>query len=317
MQALTKAKDPILNKKQELSKQKFTRVRTKPNVQLTSVAKYTILKNFFESDTKNSKLKLETNSVTLVTQATIDYISPHVEMTCDKWSGPISLAIFAPGSDLLTAIQAIKWLQNCSLPCIRKNITWHLITSHNSMREIDAAVTKSQLYTTNCTKQTLLSESSFRKTKKLSYPINIARNVAREAVATKYVFSTDLELYPSLDLEQDIIKLTKRLGNQGVGNHVYFVPTFEIAKEVKNIPTNKAELYKLFVDKKAFFFHASLWNWRSMSQPNLRGGPNPVSPAFYFQDQEKWFDADIKSNFSHSNEDIFISFQRDPTSTLR
>ena len=38
---------------------------------------------------------------------------------------------------------------------------------------------------------------SYKTRHKLTYPINVGRNVAREAATTHYVFASDIELYPS------------------------------------------------------------------------------------------------------------------------
>jgi hypothetical protein len=39
--------------------------------------------------------------------------------------------------------------------------------------------------------------TTYRKLKGLDYPINVARNIAREAANTYFIFSCDIELYPS------------------------------------------------------------------------------------------------------------------------
>ncbi len=38
---------------------------------------------------------------------------------------------------------------------------------------------------------------SYKESNQLEYPINVARNVAREAANTYFIFSSDIELYPS------------------------------------------------------------------------------------------------------------------------
>ena len=41
--------------------------------------------------------------------------------------------------------------------------------------------------------------TTYRKQKKLTYPINIARNTARRLAQTYFVMASDIELYPSFD----------------------------------------------------------------------------------------------------------------------
>ncbi len=39
--------------------------------------------------------------------------------------------------------------------------------------------------------------TNYKQTKNLLYPINVARNIARESANTYFVFASDIELYPS------------------------------------------------------------------------------------------------------------------------
>lgn len=48
---------------------------------------------------------------------------------------------------------------------------------------------------------------SYRTKNKLLYPINVARNLARNASQTHFVLASDVELYPSLNLANDFIKM--------------------------------------------------------------------------------------------------------------
>jgi hypothetical protein len=57
------------------------------------------------------------------------------------------------------------------------------------------------LYKVNCDEMELLVRThpsvTYRSNQKLDYPINVARNVARETAYTHYVFPADIELYPN------------------------------------------------------------------------------------------------------------------------
>lgn len=41
--------------------------------------------------------------------------------------------------------------------------------------------------------------TTYKQQKKLLYPVNIARNTARRAAQTYFVFASDVELYPSIN----------------------------------------------------------------------------------------------------------------------
>lgn len=64
-------------------------------------------------------------SITLVSQADfmfIDNIIPAVE----RWKGPISFAVYAPGDDFYVALQSIAYLRNCKSDLVKKYVTFHV-----------------------------------------------------------------------------------------------------------------------------------------------------------------------------------------------
>lgn len=97
---------------------------------------------------------------------------------------------------------------------------------------------------------------TFRMQRKLLYPVNVARNVARSSAQTHYVLPSDIELYPStnlipwffemLKLKQDHFSTTAR--------EVYVLPIFEI-KRGFHPPTNKSEIMQLLHKGDAIPFH--------------------------------------------------------------
>lgn len=53
----------------------------------------------------------------------------------------------------------------------------------------------------------------FRSIHNLSYPINVGRNIAREATMTHFVLASDIELYPTPDLIRTFLEMIAR--NEG------------------------------------------------------------------------------------------------------
>ena len=51
--------------------------------------------------------------------------------------------------------------------------------------------------------------SEFKKSPQ-DYPINVARNIARESANTHFVFPADIELYPSPGLIPDFLEMIRR-----------------------------------------------------------------------------------------------------------
>ena len=62
--------------------------------------------------------------VTFVTHCTIDKLHHLMEMS-DKWDGPMSVSIFAPGLDASFADDAIDGLRLC-WPVLREFMSFHL-----------------------------------------------------------------------------------------------------------------------------------------------------------------------------------------------
>ncbi|KAF2897180.1 hypothetical protein ILUMI_08995 [Ignelater luminosus] len=94
---------------------------------------------------------------------------------------------------------------------------------------------------------------------KLIYPINLARNIARSMSETHYVLTSDVELYPSLNV---IPKFLKMIFESSLSLSKYYpavfpLPVFEI-KIGTPIPNNKTELQNLLKNKLAIPFHRDI-----------------------------------------------------------
>lgn len=53
-------------------------------------------------------------------------------------------------------------------------------------------------------------ETTFKKTRGLAYPINTARNIAREMSNTHFFLAGDIELYPNQNLPKDFLSMIKK-----------------------------------------------------------------------------------------------------------
>lgn len=98
------------------------------------------------------------------------------------------------------------------------------------------------------------------KTKKsLPYPINVARNIARDAAVTHFLFVSDIELYPSPELPWKFLEMIAR--NEPPLNStkpkVFPLSIFE-AVASSHVPWTKTELQELFRKREIFHFHKDL-----------------------------------------------------------
>lgn len=103
-----------------------------------------------------------------------------------------------------------------------------------------------------------MTRESYKERRKLIYPVNVGRNVARDAAATYFVFPSDIELYPSPKMvPRFLTMIAKEKGNQIQKHRVFPVAIYEVAGDAK-VPLNKTELVKMLKTKEAIRFHANI-----------------------------------------------------------
>ena len=148
-------------------------------------------------------------SVTLTTQAEISYLTDNLLPLVQRWRGPISAAVFAPGQDFNVAVEMIRRMRKCSR-LIENFVSFHLFYPANIRPKKIAATNYSWLEHDDCANLKFKRLTSMRSKLGLLYPINVARNVAREASNTHFVFPCDVELYPSPDFIPRFLAMIRR-----------------------------------------------------------------------------------------------------------
>ena len=113
-----------------------------------------------------------------------------------------------------------------------------------------------------------------RKNNSLTYPINVGRNIAREAANSHYILPSDIEMYPSPGLIPSFLKMITN-GNQLAltsSNHsslgVFVIPVFEIEENI-SLPNTKRELIPLLQSQKVIPFHKRVCN-NCLALPNSK-----------------------------------------------
>ena len=137
-------------------------------------------------------------SVTYTTHADYTFLhnlSPLVE----RWRGPISVAVFAPGDDFNATLLTVAFLRACR-PLVSQYTSFHfffpvdhLPSSIPKMEDVMAQAPSCSLPPPST------SHPTYKSANNLTYPVNVARNVARLAAATYFILASDIELYPSLN----------------------------------------------------------------------------------------------------------------------
>ncbi|KAJ8952954.1 hypothetical protein NQ318_006571 [Aromia moschata] len=80
--------------------------------------------------------------------------------------------------------------------------------------------------------------------KGLTYPINVARNIAKLSAQTYFVFPSDIELYPTRNFIQKFFGFVKAHPDLVLKN--------------QSVPENKTQLQEMFQKKQAILFHQSV-----------------------------------------------------------
>lgn len=91
----------------------------------------------------------------------------------------------------------------------------------------------------NCTNQppyNVNASTTYMKTKNLLYPVNVARNVARDSALTHFILPSDIELYPSPNLIPRFLNMIARNAkplNTSTKPRVFPISIFEVDAKVQ------------------------------------------------------------------------------------
>lgn len=120
------------------------------------------------------------------------------------------------------------------------------------------------------------------------YKENVARNIAREAAVTYFIFSCDINMYPSIDVIPKFLNMIARSGSVALNeNNVYVLPAFDVlSRDI--YPRTKQELNWLITDNQATKYQSDLceecytipdariWETNSAHRGNYRSNQRPT-----------------------------------------
>ena len=204
---------------------------------------YWILYNYIRAERKFNC----NESITYTTHGDFTFMD-NLEPLLERWQGPISVAVYAPGSDLEDTVDTILYYRDCTnSKLVRDLATFHIffdmshipanIPRHNTLHKkvcdnlriyVLLKMKRRVICGYFCCKQKpdlhllwqyckittwilliffqrpncqspeglISSNLTYRHRLGLSYPVNVARNVARITASTHFVFPSDIELYP-------------------------------------------------------------------------------------------------------------------------
>ncbi|CAL1280701.1 unnamed protein product [Larinioides sclopetarius] len=220
--------------------------------------------------------------VTLCTQGTLEFLH-HVLILCSRWNGPMSVAVYTPPEDYVDARNLVNLLRKCDF-CVRHWVSWHFFFRKQQMPDVS--------YEPLMDCHAIPSAKS-RTTKRRfegPYPINIGRNIARNNTFTPYVFSIDIELYPSLGVLAKFERMMHLSTPPNDHPQVWVLPVFEVRSKYR-APVTKFHLKTMFGLKQAISFHKFRCN-ECHKIPNLT----------------QWMDQDsqLKSEAEESTEELRV-----------
>jgi len=185
-------------------------------------------------------------SVTYTTHADYTFLDNLVPLL-ERWQGPVSLAMHAPGTDFPPTLEAIRYARDCLSPLVSELVTFHVFfgTRHVPKQVPSAeSVIKDSANCSVPAPWVNVSSAALYKTKaKILYPVNVGRNVARDSAVTHYILPSDIELYPSPGLIHNFLGMIRRQDPPLLHPNpkVFPLPIFELEKGVE-LPANKTQL---------------------------------------------------------------------------
>ncbi|XP_063873317.1 beta-1,4-glucuronyltransferase 1-like [Scylla paramamosain] len=195
-------------------------------------------------------------SITFTTHGDYTFLDNLIPIT-SRWKGPVSMAMYAPGDDFNATINTILYLRDCWAEDIKKYVTFHFFFEAKHTPVKIPSTEELLKMETNCEQKPPLwiNVTTYRQQNNLLYPVNVARNTARLAAQTYFVFPSDVELYPSINFIPEFFRMLKRPDISNTTNpRVFVLPVFEVQKGAA-VPETKKELVRLLNRRHAITFH--------------------------------------------------------------
>ncbi|EFA04866.2 N-acetyllactosaminide beta-1,3-N-acetylglucosaminyltransferase-like Protein [Tribolium castaneum] len=221
--------------------------------QITQRGQFFVLSNYVPA---SSQFKCH-ESITVTTQGDFTFIENLLPLV-ERWQGPVSVALYAPGTDFDRTVASIRYLRECTNHIIEKFVTFHIFfeTEHTpeTVSWPEGAF--------DCAQNPPFRESSaqtYKAENDLVYPINVGRNVAREMATTHFVLALDIELFPNPGFIPKFLDMIAR-DEPPLDRpypRVFPLPVFEI-KSGEKIPENKSQLREMLDKNLAIYFHKDI-----------------------------------------------------------
>lgn len=199
----------------------------------------------------------------LATQSSLEKLHSLVQVA-HHWTGPISVALYVAGEEEFDALQHyLVYLRRCYAP-IRERVNFSLAVPKNRAPErqpramelpenLDCAKPEATL--TEIVGRISSEQTSWRA--RNVYPQNHMRNLARKNCQTEWIFLTDVDIVPCVNMTTRLDEFLS-LPPNNCDKCAYVVPTYELDIRVR-FPPNKTELVRLAKKGLARPFHQKVF----------------------------------------------------------
>ncbi|XP_062549008.1 beta-1,4-glucuronyltransferase 1-like isoform X1 [Armigeres subalbatus] len=230
------------------------------NYRIETRGEFYVLKNFI-SPRRRPPLECH-ESITYTTHGDYRFLDNVVPLL-ERWQGPLSLAVYAPGDEFGIAIEVLRYLIYCDRQSylVEEFATVHLYFDFDRVppkpiqfyRELLQKPPDCPLNNASFLFPTL--DNTFNHT----YPVNVGRNIARDAAQTHFVLASDIELYPNPGFIEMFLQMVINPAYQFTLNipSVYVLPVFEVS-DTCSVPENKTELLSMLNTGEAIKFHEKI-----------------------------------------------------------
>ncbi|XP_034098923.2 beta-1,4-glucuronyltransferase 1-like [Drosophila albomicans] len=171
----------------------------------------------------------DNESITLTTHGTFMDLGM-MPTLLERWQAPISLSIFASGSDFVMTIRSLRHLIGCQK---QGNLIHHFVSIHLVFhsQHIPKNMARFKISPYVCAKhapfEKMRHDLTYWHKTGLIYPVNLMRNVARYNSETFYIMALDLQLLPPPNFVKSFLSFVRSTTEvQEPFRSVYCLPTF-------------------------------------------------------------------------------------------
>ncbi|XP_065094157.1 beta-1,4-glucuronyltransferase 1-like [Ochlerotatus camptorhynchus] len=218
-----------------------------------------VLKNFI---TPKRKRQLECyESITYTTHGDYRFLDNIIPLL-ERWQAPLSVAVYAPGEELDVAVEALRYLMYCERQSylVEEYASVHLYFDFERIPPKPIEFYRDLIQRpAKCPTNHSFPMATVDSPSNHTYPVNVGRNIARDAAQTHFVLASDIELYPNPGFIEMFLQMIVHPAYRHTLDvpSVYVLPVFEVSGS-SSVPEDKIELLQMLKRGDAIKFHENI-----------------------------------------------------------